>query len=189
MTDIAEKISSKNETNVLHRTRFSVNWGAPRNEREREASEGVCADSTVHPLVIYVNVCIFEADLLKNWKEIKITVLHRTKCKPMHSERERFSDVLCYTELNLKTNAFLNGSVSQTRVCADSTVHPLVIYMSIFQIFFLSRPKTETTYSIKHMFLRLMCSTERNERGRERGFSAQIVQCTLFCLCQKNKCI
>ena len=28
-------------------------------EREREASEGVCADSTVHPLVMYMSIFPF----------------------------------------------------------------------------------------------------------------------------------
>jgi hypothetical protein len=35
----------------------------------------------------------------------------------------------CYTERNVN-QCILNGSVFQTRVCTDSTVQPLVIYLS-----------------------------------------------------------
>jgi hypothetical protein len=49
---------------VLHRTKREREREKEREGgREREASEGVCADSTEHPLVIYVSMFPFFAFL------------------------------------------------------------------------------------------------------------------------------
>ena len=63
----------------------------------------------------------------------------------------------CYTERNVN-QCILNGRVFQTResVCADSTVHPLGIYIyTVCQYFMIQRTQ-------------LTCSTKGNERKRER---------------------
>ena len=62
-------------------------------------------------------------------------VLRKAKCKPMHSERERFSDVFVLHRTKCKPMHVEWECFSDERVCAASTVQPLVISMSIFLIF------------------------------------------------------
>ena len=63
ISDFFKQTSSKAETNVLHRTSVTptINvlhknkWERESERRTERASEGVCADSTTHPLLVFVS--------------------------------------------------------------------------------------------------------------------------------------
>ena len=83
-----------------------------------------------------------------------VFVLHRTKCKPMDFEWERFSD---------------ERERERESVRRQYSAPSSYIYVNISD--FLSRPpqKLKRTCSTECVFLRqLSCSTERNKRERER---------------------
>ena len=116
-----------------------------RNERgEREGSEGGCADSTVHPLVIYICLYIYIYIYITLYfcsrLQQKCFLLHRTKRKPMHFEWERLSDFFCAglnetreiekaRERKSERERERQRERASEGVCADSTAHPNYVYL------------------------------------------------------------
>ena len=77
----------------------------------------------------------------------------------------------CKTERNVN-QCNLTGSVFQTRererVCADSTMHPLVIYMSIFLIFKQTSSKTVSKVPHRTRVSQTIIVLHRTKREREK---------------------
>jgi hypothetical protein len=76
---------------VLHRTKQERERKRER-EGEREVSEGVFADSTVHPLIIYANIADFSSrppQKQKRTSSSERAFLRQLMCSTKRNERER----------------------------------------------------------------------------------------------------
>ena len=129
---------------------------------------------------------------------VRLLVLDRTKCKPMLFEWAHFSNFSCYTEQNERERERPRAWGGERErgasagVCADSTVHTLVIYVSIFNFIFSCSTERNVNPCIwMGAFLRLSFSTERNERERvrererERGFEIGVCADSTVYVCIK----
>ena len=124
---------------------FSDNWRAPQNEtrerkreregqreraREREASEGVSADSTVHPLVIYLYILLSSYIYMSTFLICKQTSSKTTLIvgERSHSECIGLHFVLCSTK---KVGQMWSGTrCAQINVCAhehEIAWHPVSV--------------------------------------------------------------
>ena len=135
--------------------------------------ERVCADSTVHPLVIYIfNISDFLSRLpqkLKRTCSTERAFLRQLTCSTNQNERER------------KRERERERDASEG-VCADCTAHSLVI-RQYFRFFKQTSSKTEMiVLHSTHVSQTIdVLHKTKQERGGERlqKGCAQIVQCTL----------